>query len=254
MNSIRVNNASANNLKNVCLTLKQGLFYVFAGPSGSGKSSLAFDVLYTEADRSGKARGIENIFRQTQLPQQVENLPEMTVGIEQQTDPGLHIAGIGWYSGLLHRLVLQKTQQKEQAGIWCQSCHGCGYIRSIDPDRVVRNALKPVTRGAFTAGVKMLAGVDASWWKAFCATRQLDSDTPFKQLPKPVQTLLLKGDGDDFPGFEPALKGLIGADALPKLLREEFPYYVSSVRCESCEGSGLSAPDLRRLAGNSLEI
>jgi excinuclease ABC subunit A len=253
INNIYVKNASANNLKNVSVTLEPNHFYVFAGPSGSGKSSLAFDVLYTEAERLGKARGLKNVFRQRTSQHQVENLPEMTIGVEQQIESYLQTASIGWYSGLLNQIVTQNKNQEKKNDLWCPSCHGHGYIRSIDPKRVVRNDCKPVTKGAFTPAVKKVAGFDTKWWKPFCADHHLEPDTPFNQLPEAIQELLLKGNGKDFQGFERGLLDLIGADSLPKQLREEFPYYVNRIPCENCEGLGISEPSLQGGIRDTLE-
>jgi excinuclease ABC subunit A len=43
--------ARQHNLKNVSLSLPRGKIIVFTGPSGSGKSSLAFDTIYAEGQR-----------------------------------------------------------------------------------------------------------------------------------------------------------------------------------------------------------
>ncbi len=48
---IIVQNAHANNLKNISLRIPKNKFVVFTGVSGSGKSSLLFDTIYTEAQR-----------------------------------------------------------------------------------------------------------------------------------------------------------------------------------------------------------
>ena len=48
---LRVRGASQNNLRGVDLDLPRGLLHVITGPSGSGKSSLAFDTIYAEGQR-----------------------------------------------------------------------------------------------------------------------------------------------------------------------------------------------------------
>ncbi|HEY4255280.1 MAG TPA: excinuclease ABC subunit UvrA [Chlamydiales bacterium] len=48
---IRIENAQQNNLKNVTLDIPRNSITVFTGPSGSGKSSLAFETLYAEGQR-----------------------------------------------------------------------------------------------------------------------------------------------------------------------------------------------------------
>src|SRR5207237_7209356 len=51
MDWLRITGARQHNLKNVSLVLPRGKFVVFTGPSGSGKSSLAFDTIYAEGQR-----------------------------------------------------------------------------------------------------------------------------------------------------------------------------------------------------------
>ncbi len=48
---IEIIGAQENNLKNVSLKIPRGKMTVFTGPSGSGKSSLAFETLYAEGQR-----------------------------------------------------------------------------------------------------------------------------------------------------------------------------------------------------------
>ncbi|MEN8252036.1 MAG: excinuclease ABC subunit UvrA [Patescibacteria group bacterium] len=50
-NQIHVHNARVNNLKNVSVDIPRGKLTVVTGLSGSGKSSIAFDVIYAESNR-----------------------------------------------------------------------------------------------------------------------------------------------------------------------------------------------------------
>jgi len=51
MQNIRIRGARTHNLKNLELDLPRDRLIVFTGPSGSGKSSLAFDTIYAEGQR-----------------------------------------------------------------------------------------------------------------------------------------------------------------------------------------------------------
>lgn len=69
-----VTNATHNNLQNVCCTIEHEKMTCVIGPSGSGKSSLAFDTIYAE----GQRRYVESL--SSYVRQFVKQLPKPQVG------------------------------------------------------------------------------------------------------------------------------------------------------------------------------
>ncbi len=65
-NKIIVKNAHANNLKNIEIEIPKHKLVVFTGVSGSGKSSLLFDTIYTQAQR--QLIEIFSTFARTRMP------------------------------------------------------------------------------------------------------------------------------------------------------------------------------------------
>jgi len=86
---IRVIGAREHNLKNIDIEIPKNSFTVITGPSGSGKSSLALDILYTEGKRryteslSAYARQFLGIARKPDVDQIIGLCP--SIAIEQKT-------------------------------------------------------------------------------------------------------------------------------------------------------------------------
>ena len=82
---IRIVNARQHNLKGISVELPHRKLIVVTGPSGSGKSSLAFDTLYAE----GQRRYIESL--STYAKQFLERMPKPAVDLLEGLSPAVAI-------------------------------------------------------------------------------------------------------------------------------------------------------------------
>ncbi len=83
--AIRIVNARQHNLKGITVELPHRQLIVVTGPSGSGKSSLAFDTLYAE----GQRRYIESL--STYAKQFLERMPKPEVDLLEGLSPAVAI-------------------------------------------------------------------------------------------------------------------------------------------------------------------
>lgn len=110
LESVRIDGARENNLKNLSLNIPLNAFTVVTGPSGSGKSSLAFDIVFAEGQRRF-LESMSSYARQfvEQLPRPavdaVSSLPP-TVAIEQRVTRGTRKSTVGTITEVAHYLRL----------------------------------------------------------------------------------------------------------------------------------------------------
>jgi excinuclease ABC subunit A len=156
-NAITIIGAKEHNLKNISLKIPRDRFVVITGLSGSGKSSLAFDILYAE----GQRRYIDSLSAYARQFLEVMARPNVdllagippTVAIEQRLSQGGKKSTVATVTEIYHYLRLL------YAKIGKQHCVHCGrpihsLTRSQILDRIGRSfrgkdvaVLSPIVRG-----------------------------------------------------------------------------------------------------------
>jgi excinuclease ABC subunit A len=146
--TILLRGAKLHNLKNVTCRFPHGKLSVITGPSGSGKSSLAFDTLYAE----GQRRFLESLntyarqfFQRLDKPnvESIENLLP-SIALEQKNPVQHARSTVGTssecYEALRH--VLAYLGQPE-----CSEC-GASEVRQVHAETIARSLLQAWGEGA----------------------------------------------------------------------------------------------------------
>jgi excinuclease ABC subunit A len=142
---IRIVNARQHNLKGITVELPHRALTVITGPSGSGKSSLAFDTLYAE----GQRRYIESL--STYAKQFLERMPKPlvdrlegiapSVAIEQRNPTVSSRSTVGTATEVYDYLRLLWARVGRS---WCRACGG--PVRRDTPQSAADEIIAGVTR------------------------------------------------------------------------------------------------------------
>ncbi len=132
-NDITIHNAREHNLQNVDITIPQDKFTVITGVSGSGKSTVAFDILFAE----GQRRYLESLNAYARQFVQPASRPEVdaiygippTVAIEQRTSRGGRKSTVATLTEVYHFLRLLFVKLGTQ---YCPDCEIPIQPQSID--------------------------------------------------------------------------------------------------------------------------
>ncbi len=130
---LTIHGATEHNLKDVTVDIPLGLFTVVTGVSGSGKSSLAFDILFAE----GQRRYLESLNAYARQFVQPASRPDVdaifgippTVAIEQRTSRGGRKSTVATLTEIYHFLRLLYVKLGTQ---YCPACNAPIEPQSAD--------------------------------------------------------------------------------------------------------------------------
>ena len=139
-NAIVIRHAREHNLKNIDLSIPRDVFSVITGVSGSGKSTIAFDILFAE----GQRRYLESLNAYARQFVQPARRPDVdgvyglppTVAIEQRTSRGGRKSTVATLTEISPFLRLLYVK------LGVQHCPECGVpIQPQTPDAIVARVL-----------------------------------------------------------------------------------------------------------------
>jgi excinuclease ABC subunit A len=267
-NSIRIVHAREHNLKNIDINIPRDRFTVLSGISGSGKSTVAFDILFAE----GQRRYLESLNAYARQFVQPAARPDVdavlgippTVAIAQRTSRGGRKSTVATLTEIHHflRLLLAK--------LGVQHCPDCGLaISPQTPDAIVSRILRQfrgrhvlllaplvvARKGYYTDLAKWAAGkgfdllrvdgvmIPASPWPRLDRFREHTIELPVGET-----TVTAKGEAE--------LRGLLDralafGKGLVRVVVGETDILFSTLRaCTGC-GRSFPEPDPRLFSYNS---
>jgi excinuclease UvrABC ATPase subunit len=204
---IRVVGAREHNLKDVSLTIPKNRITVFAGVSGSGKSSLVFDTIAVEAQRQLNATF--PWFIRNQLPKHerphVEALQYLTtpVIVDQRPLTGNARSTVGTITDIYSMMrVLFAGLGEPSSGApsvysfndpkgMCPECDGLGRTLRADPDLML-DRTKSLDEGAI-----LVPGypVGSPGWQVYARYERLDPAKKLNRYTAAEMNTLLHGSG-----------------------------------------------------------
>ncbi len=216
MREIIVENASENNLKNVSLRIPHYRLIAVTGVSGSGKTSLVYDVLCAEGKRlffenfSGakhqsaklthpKASRIEGLFPVVAISQNnLVRSPRSTVGTLTELYDLLRLLfarlGTSEIPGLHLNRSLFSFNLPEG---FCPACKGLGVQDHIDPELLIADASLTIREGAFALTTPnnyiVYSQVTMEVLDQVCRSEGFSVDIPWKDLTQEQQYVVLNG-------------------------------------------------------------
>ncbi|MFX1409123.1 MAG: excinuclease ABC subunit UvrA [Promethearchaeota archaeon] len=256
MDEIKVVGARIHNLKNINVNIPKNKIILITGVSGSGKSSLAFDILFDEGmNRYLQSIGFPPKFEDEKPFDLIEGLSP-TVAVEQRTtrifNPRSTVGTKTGIYGLLRMLyategvlicpickepvndnlecdlcgmVVERKQIKhfsfnEPSGM-CITCKGRGYTMNITEDLIVQDNNRDLIQ-ITKAGSAVFAD-QIRFVEQLPRFYDFDIKTPYKELSDRVKQVFLYGSGKKLP-FEWDSKTFTG------ILEREFEGIIPHIK------------------------
>ncbi|GAA4324843.1 hypothetical protein GCM10023115_41410 [Pontixanthobacter gangjinensis] len=210
---MRIINAHQNNLKNIDLSIPKNRLIVVTGLSGSGKSSLAMDVIANE----GYRYFLESLPAYNQ--QNAQSIPTAEVDDIEALPPVIKVgqskrfrsvnATFGTLSELAayFRILFARYSGEESMSKSlfsfnhprgaCERCHGIGEAEYIDIDKLLGDENKTLREGAITTtlpnGYIVYSQVTVDELNKVCKAHGFSVDIPWKELTAEQKDVILNG-------------------------------------------------------------
>ena len=154
----------------------------------------------------------------------------------------------------------------------CSMCSGLGLRLVIDSELIITDPALSINQGVIKPWARSMSSVNAMYFSILRSVASLENvspDTPWQELPKKVQGVILNGFGDNRKikvrhrtrrgrqfewdaGFEGVIPNLERRyrETQSDYMRNEIERYMTALPCESCGGNRLRPEALAVTIGN----
>ena len=219
MKNINIQNARENNLKNISLKIPKQKITVITGVSGSGKSSLAHDVIFKEAQRlfiesmSNQSRRLIKSYAKVDVDSITGLSP--VVLVSQNTNAISASSTVGTLSGIYDylRLLMARfatsdmdiSPWKQQRRLFsfntqygaCPKCRGIGLEEFVDYKLIIKDENLSLRQGALKitlpTGYTVYSQVTIDVLNQVCEAEGFNVDIPWNELTSDNKDIILYG-------------------------------------------------------------
>ena len=191
---------STNNLKGISVAIPHNGLTLIVGPSGSGKSSLAYDTLAQIGQHEYLSMCADEL---SDANYKLDSYSGMlaTVPLKQSCSNTNTHSTIGTYFGLNRELVLVYSALLgvnddffvlNKPSNLCPACHGLGVIRAIDPNKIIDYGI-PLRKNPIKCWNRY-KDFFAQMIELFCRSVRIDPEKTFRQLTLSERETILRGE------------------------------------------------------------
>lgn len=201
--NIVIEGIETNNLKNINVQIVKKGVNLIIGPSGSGKSSLAYDTIAQIGQHEFMAMFADEVSEPSYKVRAFFNMVA-AVPIKQSNHNNNMRSTIGTYFGLnrsiglIYAVMLGLSEDffvlNKESNL-CENCHGLGYVSHLDYNKIVdfNTPLKNVPFRCWNRYKDFYAQMLVN----YCTDHQIDENKTFRELTDKEKHLILYGESTE---------------------------------------------------------